>query len=42
MPVTIAAVPNMKWLHDEARSHKMVVWYSLVGSNGKATPDDSP
>jgi hypothetical protein len=30
----------MKRLHDEARSHNMVVWYSLVGLNGKATPDD--
>jgi nicotinamidase-related amidase len=30
----------MKRLHDEARAHNMVVWYSLVGSNGKATPDD--
>ena len=27
-------------MHDEARAHNMVVWYSLVGSNGKATPDD--
>jgi nicotinamidase-related amidase len=39
-PRCVAAVPNMKRLHDEARSHNMVVWYSLVGSNGKATPDD--
>ena len=39
-PRCIAAVPNMKRLHDEARAHNMVVWYSLVGSNGKATPDD--
>jgi nicotinamidase-related amidase len=36
----VAAVPNMIRLHDEARAHNMVVWYSLVGSNGKATPDD--
>ncbi len=37
-----AAVPSMKRLHrDEARAcHKMVVWYSLVGANSKATPDD--
>jgi nicotinamidase-related amidase len=27
-------------MHDEARAHDMVVWYSLVGSEGKATPDD--
>ena len=39
-PRCVAAVPNMKRLHDAARSHDMVVWYSLVGSNGKATPDD--
>ncbi len=39
-PRCVAAVPAMKRLHDEARSHNMVVWYSLVGSNGKATPDD--
>src|ERR1700691_4789227 len=39
-PRCVAAVPNMKRLNDEARAHNMVVWYSLVGSNGKATPDD--
>ena len=39
-PRCVAAVPNMKRLYDEARAHNMVVWYSLVGSNGKATPDD--
>ena len=39
-PRCVAAVPNMKRLHDAARAHNMVVWYSLVGSNGKATPDD--
>jgi hypothetical protein len=39
-PRCVAAVPNMKRLHDEARAKNMVVWYSLVGSNGKATPDD--
>ena len=39
-PRCVAAVPNMIRLHDEARAHDMVVWYSLVGSNGKATPDD--
>lgn len=36
----VAAFPNVKRLHDEARSHNMMIWYSLVGSNGKATPDD--
>src|ERR1700693_6185275 len=40
-PRCVAAVPNMKRLHDQARAHNMVVWYSLVGSNGKATPDDN-
>src|SRR5499427_2204990 len=39
-PRCVAAVPNMKRLHDAARAHNMVIWYSLVGSNGKATPDD--
>jgi nicotinamidase-related amidase len=39
-PRCVAALPNIKRLHDEARAHNMVVWYSLVGSNGKATPDD--
>jgi nicotinamidase-related amidase len=39
-PRCVAAVPNMKRLYDEAREHNMVVWYSLVGSQGKATPDD--
>jgi nicotinamidase-related amidase len=39
-PRCIAAMPNIKRLHDEARAHNMVVWYSLVGSDGKATPDD--
>jgi nicotinamidase-related amidase len=39
-PRCVAAVPNMKRLNDQARAHDMVVWYSLVGSNGKATPDD--
>jgi nicotinamidase-related amidase len=39
-PRCVANVPNMKRLHEEARKHNMVVWYSLVGSNGKATADD--
>src|SRR6201981_190226 len=39
-PRCVAAVPNMKRLYDEARAHNMVIWYSLVGSNGKAHPDD--
>jgi nicotinamidase-related amidase len=39
-PRCVTAMPNLKRLHDEARAHNMVVWYSLVGSNGKATPDD--
>ncbi len=39
-PRCVAIIPNLKRLNDEARSHNMVVWYSLVGNNGKATPDD--
>ncbi len=39
-PRCVAIVPNLKKLNEEARAHNMVVWYSLVGSNGKATPDD--
>src|SRR6202050_4008036 len=39
-PRCVAAMPNIKRMHDEARAHNMVVWYSLVGSDGKATPDD--
>jgi nicotinamidase-related amidase len=39
-PRCLAAVPSMKRVHDAARAHNMLVWYSLVGSNGKATPDD--
>ncbi len=39
-PRCIAAMPNIKRLHDDARAHNMVIWYSLVGSDGKATPDD--
>ena len=39
-PRCVAAVPNIKKMHDEARAHDMIVWYSLVGSDGKATPDD--
>src|SRR5262245_38002931 len=39
-PRCVAAVPNMKRLHEQARTHNLVVWYSLVGSGGKATPDD--
>jgi len=39
-PRCSAAMPNIKRLHDDARAHNMVVWYSLVGSDGKSTPDD--
>ena len=39
-PRCVAAMPNIKRLHDQARQHNMLVWYSLVGSNGKATADD--
>src|SRR5262245_45370397 len=39
-PRCVAAVPHMKRLHDQARADNMVVWYSLVGSVGKATAAD--
>src|SRR5215472_16228872 len=39
-PRCVAIVPNLKRLNEQARAHNMVVWYSLVGSGGKATPDD--
>ena len=39
-PRCVAAMPNLIKIHDAARAKNMVVWYSLVGSNGKATPDD--
>jgi nicotinamidase-related amidase len=39
-PRCVAAVPNIRKMHDEARAHDMIVWYSLVGSGGKAAPDD--
>jgi nicotinamidase-related amidase len=33
-------VPNMIRLYDQARARNMTIWYSLVGSDGKATPED--
>ena len=39
-PRCVATVPNVKRLHDEARKVGMMIWYSLVGSNGQATPVD--
>jgi nicotinamidase-related amidase len=39
-PRCVAAMPMIKAMHDAARAHNMVVWYSLVGMDGKATPDD--
>jgi nicotinamidase-related amidase len=39
-PRCVAAMPNLVKIHDAARAKNMVVWYSLVGSDGKATPDD--
>jgi len=39
-PRCVAAMPNITRIHDAARSDNMVVWYSLVGMDGKATPDD--
>ena len=39
-PRCVATVPNVKRLHDAARTAKATVWYSLIGSNGMATPAD--
>ena len=39
-PRCVATVPNIKRLHDAARAAGAMVWYSLVGSNGMATPAD--
>jgi nicotinamidase-related amidase len=39
-PRCVTTVPNVKRLHDAARTAGAMVWYSLVGSNGMATPAD--
>ena len=39
-PRCVATIPNVKRLHDAARTAGAMVWYSLVGSNGMATPAD--
>src|ERR1700726_3796003 len=39
-PRCVATVPNVKKLHDAARAAGEMVWYSFVGSDGKATPAD--
>jgi nicotinamidase-related amidase len=39
-PRCVATIPNVKRLHDAARAAGAMVWYSLVGAEGKATPDD--
>jgi len=39
-PRCVASVPNVKRLHDAARAAGAMVWYSFVGSDGKATPAD--
>src|SRR5579871_5814240 len=39
-PRCVATVPAVKKLHDAARSAGALVWYSFVGSDGKATPAD--
>lgn len=39
-PRCVATVPNVKRLHDAARAAGAMVWYSLVGGNGQATPAD--
>jgi nicotinamidase-related amidase len=39
-PRCLATIPNVKRLHDAARTAGAMVWYSFVGSNGQATPAD--
>jgi nicotinamidase-related amidase len=39
-PRCMATIPIIKRLHDAARAAGAMVWYSLVGSNGAATPAD--
>jgi nicotinamidase-related amidase len=39
-PRCVATVPSVKKLNDAARSAGALVWYSFVGSDGKATPAD--
>ena len=39
-PRCVASVPNVQRLHDAARKAGAMVWYSFVGSDGKATPAD--
>src|ERR1700739_2640419 len=39
-PRCVATVPNVKRMNDAARAAGAMVWYSLVGSNGMATPAD--
>src|ERR1700691_5004235 len=39
-PRCVASVPNVKRLHDAARAAGAMVWYSFVGSDGKATTAD--
>jgi len=37
-PRCVAAVPNVKRLHDAARSAGVFMWYSLVGNKDQANP----
>lgn len=39
-PRCVASIPNVKRLYDAARGAGAMLWYSLVGSNGNATPAD--
>jgi nicotinamidase-related amidase len=39
-PRCVATVPAVKKLHDAARKANMLIWYSFVGSDGKATTAD--
>lgn len=39
-PRCLATIPNVKRLHDAARAAGAMVWWSLVGADGKVTPAD--
>jgi nicotinamidase-related amidase len=39
-PRCVATVPSVKKMHDAARAAGAMVWYSFVGSDGKATAAD--
>lgn len=39
-PRCMASIPAVKRMHDSARSAGAMVWYSLVGADGKAIPSE--